>query len=106
MAINQLTKQPAETFPIYGGITNVAQDGETIDLNSSSVTCVDKNGADASDLKYGSPSLSTNGLRLYQRIAKNIGTEALSPYCMTFTMVTTDGNEFEKDAYIFIKGRP
>lgn len=105
MAINQLTKQSGESFSIYGGITNVAETGETIVAGTSSVTCTDKDGNSASSMLSGSPSVSSSGLRLYQKIAKNVGTEALSPYKFTFTMITNVGNTWEKDVYLYIKDR-
>ena len=106
MAINQLVKQSRESFSIYGGITNVAADGETISAGTSSVLCTDKNGDSATALLSGSPSVSSSGLRLYQKIAPSQGTEALSPYTISFLMGTTDGNLYEKDAYLYIKDRP
>lgn len=107
MAISQLVKQSRETFSIYGGITNVAQTGEQIISHASTeVECKDVNGDDASDLLQGSPSISSDGLKLYQRIKASEGTEALSPYCFTFLMWTNQSNLFEKDVFLFIKDRP
>lgn len=105
MAINQLTKHTDESFAIYGGITNVAVDGESIVGGSSSVECTDVNGDDASAMKQGSPTVSTNGLRLYQRIKKGEGTEVLSPYKFVFEMYTSEGNTFVKHVFLYIKDR-
>ena len=106
MAISQLVKQARETFSVYGGILNVAATGETIIIGSSSVLCADNSGAAALDLLSGSPSVSTDGLKLYQRIAASKGTEALSPYVLTFLMGTSDNNLYEKDVFLYIKDRP
>jgi hypothetical protein len=106
MAISQLTKQTSETFSIYGGITNVAQTGEQIIAGTSEVTCQDKDGTNAPDLLSGSPSVSSDGLKLYQRIKASEGTEELSPYCITFKMGTNQNNLFEKDAFLYIKEKP
>lgn len=105
MAINQLTKHTDESFAIYGGITNVAVDGEAILAGSSSVTCTDADGNTAGDMMQGSPSVSSTGLRLYQRIKKGEGTEALSPYKFIFEMVTSEGNTFIKHVFLYIKDR-
>lgn len=106
MAISQVVKQSRETFSIYGGITNVAETGETIAIGTSSVICQDVNGDAAAALLSGSPSVSDDGLKLYQRIAASQGTEALSPYAVIFLMGTTDGNIYEKDVFLYIKDRP
>jgi hypothetical protein len=105
MAINQLVKQSRETFSIYGGITNVAATGETILIGTSSVECFDKNGDSASALLQGNPSVSADGLKLYQRIKASEGTEALSPYKFSFLMGTNQNNTFEKDVFLYIKDR-
>jgi len=106
MAISQLVKQSRETFSIYGGITNVAATDEQIIIGTSSVVCKDNNGDDAAALLSGSPSVSSDGLKLYQRIAASQGTEALSPYVLTFLMGTDDSNVYEKDVFLYIKDRP
>lgn len=105
MAINQLVKQSAETFSIYGGVTNVAEDEETIVLGSSTVKCYDNTGTEDSTMLSGAPTVSDDGLRLYQRLAGSVGTEALSPYKITFKMVTTEGNLYEKDVFVTVKDR-
>ena len=106
MAISQIVKQSRETFSIYGGISNVAETGEQIIIGSSSVECKDANGDAAAALLQGSPSVSSDGLRLYQRIAASQGTEALSPYVLTFLMGTDSSNVYEKDVFLSIKDRP
>ncbi len=106
MAISQLTKQASETFSIYGGIANVAQTGEQITAISSEVTCQDKDGTDAADLLQGNPSVSSDGLKLYQRIKADEGVETASPYCITFKMGTNQNNLFEKDVFLYVKEKP
>jgi len=107
MAINQLVKQSRETFSIYGGISNVYVTGEEIISHANTtVEAVDNDGNDvASSLLQGSPSISSDGLRLYQRIKASAGTEALSPYKITFLMWTNQSNLFEKDVFLYIKDR-
>lgn len=106
MAISQLVKQSAETFSIYGGITNVAATGEQVQSGTSEVKCYDNTGADVSStMLQGSPSVSSDGLKLYQRIKAGGGTEALSPYKVTFKMGTNQSNLYEKDVFLYIKDR-
>ena len=107
MAISQLVKQTRETFSIYGGIANVAATAEEIIAHADTeVLCEDKDGADvAATLLQGSPSIATSGLRLYQRIKAAGGSEAQSPYKVTFLMWTNQSNLYEKDVFLYIKDR-
>lgn len=105
MAVNQIVKQSNETFAIYAGISNVYQTDEQIDVDESTVTCVDVDGTDASTMLSGSPSLGSDGLKLYQRLAAGAGVEASSPYKVTFLMVTNQSNTYEKDVYVYVKDR-
>jgi hypothetical protein len=107
MAISQLVKQSRETFSIYGGIANVYATGEEIITHASTeVLCEDKDGTDvAASLLQGSPSISTDKLKLYQRIKAAGGSEAQSPYKITFLMWTNQSNLYEKDVFLYIKDR-
>lgn len=107
MAISQLVKQTRETFSIYGGIENVYATGEEIISHANTeVLCEDNTGADASAaLLQGSPSISSDFIKLYQRIKAAGGSEALSPYKITFLMWTNQSNLYEKDVFLYIKDR-
>jgi hypothetical protein len=103
MALDSFEKQSVEEFTISAGFTSVALTGEIAVLSGSSVTAVDKNGASASsDVLYGA-NISVSGTTL--RVKVKAGTEALSPYKITFVIKTSEGNIYEKDILMYIKER-
>ena len=103
MALESFEKQISEEFTISGGISDVAITGETVILAGSSVSATDKDGTDASSaVLYGSNiSVSTTFLK----VKVKAGTVALSPYKITFKMVTSEDNLYEKDVLMYIKER-
>ncbi len=107
MAFHRVDKRIYEEFYISGSILRVAASGETINLSSSSVTAVDNAGTDATaDVLYTAtkslgnhPSGGTNNIL---SIRLKAGTEALSPYCVSFFIVTTDSNQYQVDAHLYV----
>jgi F0F1-type ATP synthase epsilon subunit len=103
MALESFEKQISEEFTISAGFTNVAITGEIAVLSGSTVTAVDTNGTDATaDVLYAA-SKSVSGKTL--KIKVKAGTEALSPYKITFKIATSEGNLYEKDVLMYIKER-
>lgn len=98
-------KQEWERFFISGSILNVQDPGEKVVLASSTVVAVDSEGTDVSasfldqtslklDTDPKSCSTDTNNM-LSVRV--QAGDETVSPYRVTFKMVTTLGNRYEAD---------
>ncbi|MHA2265264.1 MAG: hypothetical protein ACXAEN_22975 [Candidatus Thorarchaeota archaeon] len=101
--VKKVPKQPYESFVGYGEFSNVMETGETITLGSSAVTAIDKEGEDASsDLLSGSAAVYNdddgNPWRLGIRIVD--GTVLLSPYKVTFKIITSLANKWEVDMYV------
>jgi hypothetical protein len=102
MALETCEKQPWEKFFVAADYVNVLDSGETIVLGSSSVTIVDKAGADVTSTMFEGGSLQiAETSKLQCRI--QAGTEAISPCKITFKAVTSLGNQFEHDFRIKIK---
>ena len=101
MAITKFKKQSFEAFPVYGNFEDALSLGETIELASSTVTCVDVNGDDVTSDCIESSSLQVQDSKLVAQ-CKN-GEEALSPYLITFRIITTDNNKYEVDLKMIVK---
>ena len=88
----QFNKNSAEEFVIAGGITNVVGDGEALVGGSSTVTAEDVNGEDVTATVLDTDTKSVDGN--YLKCLCRAGTEALSPYQITFKMVTDAANTY------------
>ena len=101
MAIQTETKQPWESWFIWGSILNVQEAAEVITLAGSTVLAMDKDGKDAQgviidmstivlgDDPTGSYTDNMLGVRLQG------GDPAKSPYMITFKMNTDISNKYE-----------
>jgi len=94
------SKQIAEEFTIGADFANALDSGESIVLGSSSVVAEDVNEAVATDDVITSGSITVSGTKLKVRIEG--GTVALSPYKLTFLIVTSLNNIYEKDVLMTV----
>ena len=83
MGLTKTTKQPSESYFIYGDFSSEMTTGETIDVYT--ITAVDNTGADATsivlDISTLQPGIGDYTQRLICRI--RAGTVLLSPYKFT-----------------------
>ena len=113
MAIPTETKQPWESWHIWGSILSVQEDGdERVTLAGSHILAMDKDGKDAQgvivdlstmvlgDDPTGSYEENMLGVRLQG------GTIDKSPYMVTFQMYTTSSNKYEAEMKITVKELP
>lgn len=112
MAIPSETKQPWESWIVWGSILSVQEASETVVLNSSQILAMDKDGYDAQGVLIdmstktlgsdpdGSYSDNMLGVRLQG------GDPDKSPYHITFKMVTSLSNKYEAEMKIKIKELP
>ena len=98
---NAFEKQPYEEFVIAGDFTTVLAAAESITLATSVVTAVDKNGDDATVDVLEADSESVVGHQFRARCKG--GTEELSPYQITFKIVTSLSNKWEIDVIMNIE---
>lgn len=108
MALQTFEKQPAEKFMISGSIYKRQETSETVNLSSSSVAAVDKDGSDVTStvLDSGTKALASDsrgGSNNMLKIRCQAGTENASPYQITYTLVTSLGNTFELDVRMDVK---
>ena len=97
-ALDTIYKQPSEAYPVYADFVNVLAAAETIVIASCSVTVEDAAGTDVTtDMVQG---LSVQDTTKLKTTLKAAGTEAASPYKITFIAVTSDGNTYEIDGKI------
>ena len=102
MALPNFEKQNWESFTITGGFTDLAIAGEIAVLSGSSVVCADKDGTVVtSDILYDS-ALSIDAATLKVKV-KQAGTEAASPYKITFKIKTSEDNYYEVDCEMIVK---
>jgi len=112
MAIPTETKQPWESWVIWGSIINVQEATETVTLVGSTVLAMDKDGKDAqgvivdlSTMTLGSdPTGSYSDNMLGVRLQG--GDPDKSPYMVTFKMKTTLDNKYESEMKITVKELP
>jgi len=112
MAIPTETKQPWESWFIWGSILNVQESTESITLVGSTVLAMDKDGKDAqgvivdlSTMTLGSdPTSSYSDNMLGVRLQG--GDPDKSPYMVTFKMNTTLANKYESEMKITVKELP
>ncbi len=112
----EICKQGSESYLLGADFSQVLESGEYVLIGTSTVTAVDKNGADvtstvldnndmavqtadADDLDSGVTPV-TNGM-LVTRIQN--GSESLSKYMITYLAKTSNGNTYEKDVKMRIK---
>ena len=104
MGENHFPKQPWEKFTVYGDFTNVLNDGDTIDVDNSSVTVEDSAGTDVtSDIVVaGSVQVSvTYPSRLTVMVQG--GTEDGSIYTITYKITTVAGEKYEVEQLMFVE---
>ncbi len=102
MALPNFEKQGWESFTISGGFTNVAIDGEIAVLSGSSVVCVDSQGTDVTSTILWDSNIAVDGTTLKVKV-RPAGTEAASPYKITFRIKTSEDNYYEVDCEMIIK---
>lgn len=112
MAIPTETKQPWESWFVWGSILNVQEATETIVTLNSQILAMDKDGKDAQgvivdmstvvegDDPDGSYSNNMLGVRLQG------GDPLKSPYHITFKMKTSLDNQYEAEMKIKVKELP
>jgi len=100
MALENFTKQSYESMIISANFENNMETDETLVLASCEVTAADVDGADASSTVLGSGSKAVSGSALQIRV--QAGSEASSPYKITFKALTSLNNKWEKDVQMTI----
>ena len=97
-ALETIYKQPNESYPVFADFVNVLATGETLVIGDSSVVVLNSAGADVTtDLCQG---LSVSDTTKLKTLLKKAGTEAASPYKITFSAKTSLGNTYEIDGKI------
>jgi len=97
-ALETIYKQPSESYPVYADFVNVLAATETLVIGSCSVVVTDSAGTVVTtDMVQG---LSVQDTTKLKTTVKAAGTESASPYKITFTAVTSDGNTYEIDGKI------
>jgi len=92
MALSRFYKQISEEFPIGADFSENMESTETI--SSQTISAVDTAGADATADILENP---TNDGAQMALIKVKAGTEALSPYKITFKVTTSLGYKWELD---------
>ncbi len=107
--MDQFTKQPSERFYIQASIYEAQTAEDAIVLGEVAVTAQDRDGGDASAVVLDPSSLvlasdprgsftdNVVGIRVRN------GTQASSPYKITFRMPTQNGDLWEKDVWMIIR---
>ncbi len=98
MALSSFTKQPYESFPVAAAFTNDMASGETI--VSQDITCVDSASTDTTSTMLTDP---TNDGEHTAEARILGGTESMSPYKITFKIVTSTDNKWEHEFLCKIK---
>ena len=113
MAIPTETKQPWESWFIWGSILNVQEDGdEKVTLAGSQILAMDKDGKDAQGVivDLSTMVLGDDPTGNYQENMLGVrlqgGTIDKSPYMVTFKMFTTSSNKYEAEMKITVKELP
>lgn len=111
--IAKTEKQIYEEYYIAGSILNVQKDGtEKCVLATSEIEAIDNNGDDALaaiiDLPTKKLDNDPDGSYTDNMVSVRVkaGTEALSPYIVTWKMPTTEGNKWETEMRVTIKELP
>lgn len=110
MAITKTTKQGWEEYFIAGSIIDVQKDGtEKVLLATSSIEAIDSEGEDAlaTIVEVATKKLDDDPEGSYTDNMLSVrcrgGVETLSPYIVTFKMITTEGQKWETEMKIVIK---
>jgi hypothetical protein len=98
--MDRLEKQSYEEFTISTDFSRNMSDIES--LSSYSVTATDNSGGDASTIVLNQATISSEGASKV-KILVRAGTEALSPYKLTFKCITNLGHRWEYDLQLKIK---
>jgi len=100
MALASFEKQPYESWVVAANFEDDLETGETITLETSAITAVDKVGTDAAGI-LDQVYKAVNGALLQIRVKD--GTAALSMYKITFRAITNLSNKFELDVNMKVK---
>ena len=110
MAITKTTKQGWEEYFIAGSIIDVQKDGtEKVLLATSSIEAIDSEGEDAlaTIVEVATKKLDDDPEGSYTDNMLSVrcrgGVETLSPYIVTFKMITTEGQKWETEMKIVVK---
>jgi len=112
MAIPTETKQPWESWFIWGSIINVQEATETVVLAGSTVLAMDKDGKDAQgvivDLSTMVLGDDPTGVYTDNLLGVRLqgGDPEKSPYMVTFKMNTSLANKYESEMKITVKELP
>jgi len=110
---DQTTKQSSESCLIGADFSRVLEEGEYLLVDQCTITAIDKDGESATSTVLDNDDKAvqtanaedigvtpkTNGM-LVTRV--KAGVEANSRYKITFLVVTSNGNTYEKDVYLKI----
>ncbi len=99
--MQSLTKQGFDSFILTANFSNNTRAGDTIVLATSDVSAKDKEGADATSAVLDQSGKAVSGTKLQIRV--QAGTQALSPFVVTFKAKTALGDQWEKDVKVRIK---
>ena len=102
MILGRFTKQPYEEF-YWGADFNevVDTDNESILLGSSSIVAVDTADTEDDTVYYIGTLVIINSTILAVRVKAGIA--ASSPYKLTYKIVTSAGNKYEKDILMTVE---
>ena len=92
------SKQIWEEITITGEFENVMSSSETLEATST-VAAEDKNGIDATATVLGAKTVNAQNITILTKA----GTEAKSPYKITFKAITNSNNKWELDVAMHIK---
>jgi hypothetical protein len=97
--MDRFTKQPYEEFTVSASFTDNLLDGETI--TSQTVTASDVLGADVSTTVLLGASVASDGLKV--SVLVRAGSEASSPYKITFRCATSLSHRWEHDVEMYVE---
>ena len=103
--MKKFSKQSWEAFVISGSIIHDLDTDESINLETSTVSAIDKTGADATAIVLDAAGLTLVGTDKLKVYVKG-GTADLSPYIITFKVETNAvpyPNKFELDIQMNIQ---
>lgn len=103
-----IEKQPYESFVIAGSILSVMETAEVVLVGSSTVTATDTDGLDVSTTFLDQTSIVVGddpdgGTDNALEVRIRAGSEAGSPYKVTFQMTTDLTNQYEVDRTVKVK---
>ena len=101
MALASFEKQPYESWVVAANFEDDLETGETITLETSTITAVDRAGTAATADILDQAYKAVNGALLQIRVKD--GTAALSMYKITFRAITNLSNKFELDINVKVK---